>query len=110
MISEEKISMYKARLVALRDELEAQIKEYEKKPEFGDYPGDEDEMDEAQELANNQSKAQAFRDRLANVEHALVKIEKGTYGVCEESGKDIPEEVLDVNPEAKLHPDVMKKS
>ena len=37
----------------------------------------------------------------ADVNDALAKIEAGTYGICEETGKEIPYERLEANPTAK---------
>ena len=41
-------------------------------------------------------------DNLADVEHALRKIEEGTYGRCEDCGCDIPEPRLRAMPFARL--------
>lgn len=108
MISEEKLDYFKKRLLHDKQELEKQIKEFETPPDFGDEPGPEDEIDEAQELHNNLSIAASLRDKLSNIESALERISKGTYGTCEATGRDIPLEVLEVNPEARFHPDYMK--
>lgn len=40
--------------------------------------------------------------RLAMAKEALLKIEKGGYGVCEKCGKKIPEKRLKIVPEAKF--------
>jgi RNA polymerase-binding transcription factor DksA len=39
---------------------------------------------------------------LADVEHALKRIDDGTYGTCEVDGKPIPEERLEVLPATRL--------
>jgi RNA polymerase-binding transcription factor DksA len=39
---------------------------------------------------------------LADIEHALARIEKGTYGTCEACGGPIEEERLEARPEARL--------
>ncbi len=39
-------------------------------------------------------------DELQAVEHALQRIEEGTYGICEVSGKPIPVERLEARPAA----------
>ncbi|MBI4919824.1 TraR/DksA C4-type zinc finger protein [Candidatus Azambacteria bacterium] len=39
--------------------------------------------------------------RLRDVNGALEKIEKGTYGTCETCGAEIPEDRLKANPAAK---------
>ena len=49
-----------------------------------------------------QAKHDVDRPRLANIERALKKIELGTYGLSDQSGKAIPKERLDASPEAVL--------
>ena len=49
-----------------------------------------------------QSKHEVDRPRLANVERALKKIELGTYGLSDQSGKPIPKARLEASPEAVL--------
>jgi RNA polymerase-binding transcription factor DksA len=39
--------------------------------------------------------------QLNEVKHALEKIEAGTYGTCEATGKEIPRERLEANPSAR---------
>ena len=84
-----------------------------KKPDFGndiestdDFP---EEADEAEEFSTNIAIASGLKDRLENVEEALRKMDKGTYGKCENCGKDIPLEVLEVNPESRHCADCNKK-
>lgn len=48
------------------------------------------------------SLAEGLHQRLENVQAALGRIEKGTYGKCERCGKDIPPERLEAVPAAKL--------
>jgi RNA polymerase-binding transcription factor DksA len=109
MISDEKLTYFKKRLLHDKEELEKQIAGFETPPDFGDEPGPEDEIDEAQELHNNLSIAASLRDKLANIESAIERMDKGTYGVCEATGKEIPLDVLEVNPEARFHPEYMKR-
>lgn len=40
--------------------------------------------------------------RLQNINNALDKIKRNTYGICEKCKKQIPDERLNVYPEAKL--------
>ncbi|MCP4167543.1 MAG: hypothetical protein GY759_16860 [Chloroflexi bacterium] len=40
--------------------------------------------------------------RLASVDDALKSIERGTYGICDRCGNDIPAERLEVKPDATL--------
>ncbi len=82
--------------------------------EFGsDTESSEDlpeEADEAEELATNIAISSGLKDRLENVQEALRKMDKETYGKCENCGKDIPFEVLEVNPESRHCADCNKKS
>ncbi|TMW73143.1 TraR/DksA C4-type zinc finger protein [Alteribacter natronophilus] len=41
------------------------------------------------------------KNHLNEIDHALEKMEKGTYGVCEQSGEQIPLERLEANPLAR---------
>ena len=52
-------------------------------------------------MGTNLSVAQVIRERLANVETALEKIAKGTYGICERCKKTIETRVLDIDPESR---------
>ena len=62
----------------------------------------EEEADEVQEYENLLSLEQNMEVRLKDVNSALEKIGKGTYGKCENCGKQIEEERLMAYPEAKL--------
>jgi DnaK suppressor protein len=56
-------------------------------PEF-----DENFADAAQvsaEQGENQALAASLRDQLADVEHAISRLDDGSYGTCEECGKAI---------------------
>ena len=48
------------------------------------------------------SLANELRSNLREVEHALQKFDRGTYGVCERCGQAIPEERLEAIPWARL--------
>lgn len=43
-----------------------------------------------------------MKDHLSNVDHALRRIDEGTYGICEGCGRPIPEERLKAIPSAVL--------
>ena len=43
---------------------------------------------------------QQLESRLGEIERALKKIEEGTYGVCEDTGEEIPKGRLEAVPEA----------
>lgn len=64
--------------------------------------GDKDEeADEVQEYDNMLSLEHSLELKLKDVNSALEKIQNGTYGVCENCGKEIGEERLLACPEAK---------
>jgi DnaK suppressor protein len=61
------------------------------RPIADDAIGDvQDHAAEAARLERDVRLGDHVRDRLAEVEAALVRIEDGTYGVCEETGDPIP--------------------
>ncbi len=54
------------------------------------------------ERARVLSLAEGLQQRLEDVQAALGRIDKGTYGKCEACGKDIPPERLEAIPAASL--------
>lgn len=93
----------KEQLEKTAGELEAQIKSEKKTPEYGsDVDSFDEEADEAEEQGKKYGVQQVLKERLENVEKALDKIIRGGYGKCEKCGKDIPSDVLKVNPESGL--------
>lgn len=71
------------------------------------YPNREDsdkdeEADDAQEYDNALSLEYTLELKLRDAELALEKIQKGTYGICENCGKEIERERLQAVPEARL--------
>lgn len=84
-------------LEAEKNQLQKEIKELNLPPDFGDYPGDDDETDEAEEYYNRKASASALKERLSEVEAALLRVEKGTFGACEQCRRPITEDVLRVN-------------
>ncbi len=46
---------------------------------------------------------------LAAIDHALTKLDDGSYGICEECGREIGEERLDARPWARLCIDDQRK-
>jgi len=62
----------------------------------------EEEATETLELEKRLVLENRIRQELASVEHALEKIEKGTYGLCDNCGKPIDPQRLEVLPQASL--------
>lgn len=62
----------------------------------------EEEATETLELEKRLALENRIRQEMAKVEHALDKIKKGTYGLCDNCGKPIDPERLEVLPQATL--------
>ena len=62
----------------------------------------DEEADEAEEMGNQLGMARAFRDQIEDIRHALGKFAEGTYGICEQCGSAIDENVLTAAPESRL--------
>jgi RNA polymerase-binding transcription factor DksA len=52
-------------------------------------------------LENNEGTISILETQLHEVNLALEKIEKGTYGICEVSGEEIEQDRLEANPSAR---------
>jgi DnaK suppressor protein len=103
MINEQQIEKYKDILETEREKLSLGLESKEVAPNLGDNSDDLDtEADEAEEFENQLSVGDTMRERLNQIDEALKKIEDGTYGICEECGKEIGEKVLQVAPESVL--------
>lgn len=72
-------------------------------PNLGhEHASDENDLaDEQEEFGNNHAITNDLEQRLLDVNDALEKIENGTYGICEKSGKPIEEDRLDALPSAR---------
>src|SRR5512136_909182 len=62
----------------------------------------EEEATETLELEKRLTLENRLRQDMATIQHALVKIEKGTYGKCDNCGQQIPLERLEALPQANL--------
>jgi DnaK suppressor protein len=97
------LSQFKNWLQKNRKEILRKIKKLSRVPDFGsDVDSGEEEADESEEFANQLAIAQTYRERLADINSALNKIEKKKYGICEKCGKEISLDVLKAVPESKL--------
>ena len=62
----------------------------------------EEEATETLELEKRLNLENRIRQEMAKVEHALDKIEKGTYGLCDNCGKPIDPQRLEALPQATV--------
>jgi DnaK suppressor protein len=112
------ISQRKADLKKKKAELEEQLKSFASKdkgsanwqskfPKITD--SDEDRTDEVEEYENILPVEYTLEEDLRDVNNALNKIEKGTYGKCDNCNREISEERLIILPEAITCLDCDKK-
>jgi DnaK suppressor protein len=104
---QEFIDNQKQRLFDLRDELSRVrdgLDEDERELEGGgDDFAETDSGDMSQSIFDRELDAsveEGIERRLGEVERALQKIEEGTYGVCDDTGENIPRGRLEAVPEA----------
>ena len=96
------LSTVRGDLTDERDRLEAQISSLEPGggTDFDDNFADSGQV--AAEQGEHRVLAGALRDQLAEVEHALEKMDAGTYGLCEADGEPIPEGRLEAMPATRF--------
>ena len=101
------IESQRRRLVELRDELTGVrdgLNEDQRELEGqGDDFTETDSGDMSQSIFDREMDAtveQQMERRLEQVERALQKVDEGTYGVCDDTGEEIPEGRLEAVPEA----------
>ena len=106
-LDQEFVDSKKQRLIELRDELVGVrdgLNEDERELEGGGHDFTEtDSGDMSQSIFDREMDAsveEGIERRLKEVERALQKIEEGTYGVCEDTGEEIPRGRLEAVPEA----------
>jgi RNA polymerase-binding protein DksA len=109
------INDLRRRLEEERDALRGQLEESGANPDHDaelDVTFDEGFADSAQTTAERArliSLIEGLRQNLADVEHALAKMDEGTYGTCERCGDPIAPERLEALPWARLCIDCKQK-
>ena len=100
----------KERLLADKTRLEEELSRFAKptgtpgnyETQFEVIGSDPDEnATEVEAYADNLSLEGTLEDNLRDVIDALAKMDGGTYGLCEKTGKEIPIERLEANPAAR---------
>jgi DnaK suppressor protein len=106
-VAEEQLQEERDRLGALRDQFfaegltsESEVKSLDVLTTSSQHPADigTETFDRERDL----SILEQVRGELAEIEQALERLEKGTYGVCEACGKRIEDVRLEARPEARL--------
>lgn len=122
MVQKRKIDVtkYREALLAERERLTSQIRRIDDRTsgrdrldsqvsaEDFDEPGG-DAASDTLERSKSIAIGESLRETLAQVEHAMLKLEKGTYGVCDSCEKAIPKGRLDFLPYASMCADCRKR-
>ncbi len=90
------------RLLEELEQLKANIRPTEVRREGSPFGKREEEATESFELEKRLAVEKQIRDHLAEVEHALDKFAKGTYGLCDSCGQSIATDRLEALPQASL--------
>ncbi|MFC1928591.1 TraR/DksA family transcriptional regulator [Chloroflexota bacterium] len=98
------------RLVEDLAQLEVTARPAEMRREGSPFGKREEEATESFELEKRLALEKQIKDHLAEVEHALSKFEKGTYGLCDSCGQPIARDRLEALPWASLCVDCKAKS
>lgn len=100
----------KARLLAQKTRLESELGRFAKPTgNKGDFEtqmedlgkGEDESALEVEDYVDNLGIETALEEELSETLDALIKLEKGTYGICEESGQEIGIERLKAYPAAR---------
>jgi RNA polymerase-binding transcription factor len=92
----------RARLSRELDDLKATIEPADVRREGSPFGKREEEATESFELEKRLALEKQLGESLSEVEHALDKLNKGTYGLCDVCGQPISPDRLDALPQANL--------
>ncbi len=84
------------------DQLKTDIQPAEVRREGSPFGKREEEATESFELEKRLALERQVRELLTEVEHAIEKFDKGTYGLCDLCGQPISPERLEALPQANL--------
>ena len=108
MLSTEFIQTMKDRLLQEKLEVTANIQEISQ-PEIPMENPDPDDLDnDAVEDILQGSSLAVLKNILMKIDSALDRITAGTYGVCLQTGQDIPQAILEKEPWAEVLPPIMR--
>jgi DnaK suppressor protein len=97
-----KLESERTRLLAELDSLQATVEPADVRREGSPFGKREEEASESFELEKRLALEKQVRANIAEIEHALEKFKKGTYGLCDVCGQHIPVERLEAVPHANL--------
>ena len=100
MLTDDLLKELRSALEGDRDQLRRQIADLPTEDDFDENHADSGQV--AAEQGESRVLAGALGDQLAEVEHALEKMDAGTYGLCEADGEPIPEGRLEAMPATRF--------
>ncbi len=98
----EQLATEHKRLVEELSQLSTNASSTDERREGSPFGKREEEATETLELEKRLALENRIRQEMAKVEHALEKIEKGTYGLCDKCGKPIDPQRLEALPQASV--------
>jgi len=90
------------RLTEELEQLTASIRPPEERRAGSPYGKEDEEAAESFELEKRLALEKRIRDELTQVEHALLKFDEGSYGLCDLCGQPIDHARLEALPQASL--------
>ena len=90
------------RLTKELEQLKADMRPGDERREGSPFGKREEEATESFELEKRLALEKRIREQLAEVAHALDKLDKGTYGSCDDCGQSIDPARLEALPQANL--------
>ena len=92
----------KTRVQGELDQLDSDAKSDDARREGSPFGKREEEATESLEFEKRLALEKQLREQLSSIEHALQKLEDGTYGLCDSCGQPIAENRLKALPAASL--------
>lgn len=102
MFTKTELNKLKNKLMEEKEEIEKELKRHKDMPDFGSDVDSDEETDESEELSNQLALVQTYKNRMADINSALKKIQNGKYGICEKCKSEIALKLLQINPESRL--------
>jgi RNA polymerase-binding transcription factor DksA len=109
MLDQDFIQAMKLRLTAERAEVEEEIKQASQPELEMDNPDEDDLANDAVEDILQGSSIAVLRGLLDKIDRALERVANSTYGICLETGQEIPPAVLANEPWAEIIPPIMRQ-
>lgn len=105
-VSGDELAQFRKQLEAERADLERELAELGAEPDGSIKVSLDEGFADAAQATSERAKVLSFveglTNRLHDVEAALSRVDRGSYGQCERCGKDIPPERLEAVPTARL--------